>query len=476
MTQMSCGTIDDISHNSEVAHEAASDSLVKTRKHFLQVWTLVGACALVAIASYLLNVLAIPVGIIVWTVIICFILAAPVDYLQKHGISRIIGTLIAFVLLFAVLAILGVVLFSPAFGVSDQFSNLIASVPDFVQSLSAAVNTIYEEHIDILQNDQLKALISNLMDSFASTASSIASTSASSVISVGTSFANTLLTLGFAFVVAFWMLIELPQLRKEISRLVSDEHRDDATMLYVTFTRVMGGFIKGTLFQCAIIGVACGIMFAIIGTPNPAALGLTTGLLNIIPVIGPWLGGAVAALSCLFTSPIVALIALAGTIAIQQAVYMIVSPRIMGDAVDIHPAITFIALMAGSAIGGEMTGTTGALVGALLAIPAVAAAKSIFVYYFEKKTGRRLAAKDGVFFRTADAPEAPADPIKDATGYSLDELEHQRAEAESIDKKPSLIQVKMHARKHDENEAHQDASVSSVSDSDAPRGAESNDK
>ena len=46
------------------------------KRHFLQVWTLVGACVLTAVVVYLLNVLAIPVGIIIWTVIICFILSA----------------------------------------------------------------------------------------------------------------------------------------------------------------------------------------------------------------------------------------------------------------------------------------------------------------------------------------------------------------------------------------------------------------
>ena len=423
---------DQPSNVKDASPSRTADALVNTRKHFMQVWTLVGAAALVAILSYALNILSIPVGIILWTVVICFILAGPVDFFEQHGVPRPWGTLLAFALLVGVLVLLGLMLFSPAFGISDQFKDMISSIPDFLRSLSAAVNEIYQDHIDILQNDQIRDLFGNLIDSFASFASNFASTSASGVISAGTSFANALMTIGFAAVVAFWMLMELPNLRKEASRFVSDERRDDAAMLYATFSRVMGGYIKGTLVQCTIIGVACGIMFAIIGTPNPAALGLTTGILNIIPVIGPWLGGAVAALSSVFTSPFVALVAFAGTIAIQQVVYMVISPRIMGDAVDIHPALTFIALMAGSAIGAEMSGAAGALVGALLSIPAVAVMKAVFVYYFEKKTGRRLVAEDGVFFKGPASSDDPVDPIVDATGYSLDELQQQQAAAEFL--------------------------------------------
>ena len=158
-------------------------------------------------------------------------------------------------------------------------------------------------------------------------------------------------------------------------------------MLHVTFTRVMGGYIKGTLLQCAIIGVGCVVLFGAIGIPNYAALGGIAGLLNIIPIVGPWLGGALAAIVGVFVSPWIAVIALGGTIAIQQIVYTFISPKIMANSVDVHPALTLIALMAGSAIGGAMSGFTGSLVGMLASIPAVAVAKSVFVYYFEKAHG-----------------------------------------------------------------------------------------
>ena len=82
---------------------------------------------------------------------------------------------------------------------------------------------------------------------------------------------------------------------------------------------------------------------------------------------------------------------------------------------DIHPALTLIALVAGSAIGGAMSGFTGSLVGMLASIPAVAVMKSVFVYYFEKQTGRQLVAEDGVFFQGTPRSDGSLDPIADAT-------------------------------------------------------------
>ena len=116
-----------------------------------------------------------------------------------------------------------------------------------------------------------------------------------------------------------------------------------------------------------------------------------------------------------FVSPLTAFIAIAGTIVIQQFVYTFISPRIMSNSVDVHPALTLLALMCGSALGGAMSGLAGSLVGMLASIPAVAAAKACFVYYFEKKTGRQLVSEDGVFFKGMPAEGDKPDPMADAT-------------------------------------------------------------
>ena len=71
--------------------------------------------------------------------------------------------------------------------------------------------------------------------------------------------------------------------------------------------------------------------------------------------------------------------------------------------------------MAGSAIGGAMSGFIGSLVGMLASIPAVAVAKAVFVYYFEKRTGRQLVSGDGVFFKGTPTSDGVPDPIADAT-------------------------------------------------------------
>lgn len=417
---------------SDAAQNKQSDKTDKARRRFLNVWTIVGAIALTWVVVQLLNILSVPVAIAIWTTIIVFVLRGTVNKLEEIGINRTVGTAIGYVIMFAVLALVAFLLFSPGVGMNTQFANLIENVPVYVQGISDWANDMYARYAYMLEDESVRAFVSDVQASAMEWAGDFAKNSASGAIAFGTGLANAFMAIGFALVVAFWILMQLPQLGRECKRLVGDAHAEDLEMLHITFTRVMGGYIKGTLLQCTIIGVACGILFAVLGIPNSMALGGITGILNIIPIIGPWLGGGLAAIVGIFVSPLVAVIAILGTIVIQQFVYTFISPKIMSDSVDIHPALTLIALMAGSALGGAMGGLPGSLVGMLASIPAVAVAKSVFVYYFEKRTGRRLVSKDGVFFlgtpSSSEDGDAP-NPIADATSPHPDgSAEFERAE------------------------------------------------
>ena len=417
---------------SDVAQNKQPDKTDKARRRFLNVWTIVGAIALTWVVVQLLNILSVPVAIVIWTTIIVFVLRGTVNKLEEIGINRTVGTAIGYVIMFAVLALVAFLLFSPGVGMNTQFANLIENVPVYVQGISDWANDMYARYAYMLEDESVRAFVTDVQASAMEWAGDFAKNSASGAIAFGTGLANAFMAIGFALVVAFWILMQLPQLGRECKRLVGDAHAEDLEMLHITFTRVMGGYIKGTLLQCAIIGVACGILFAVLGIPNSMALGGITGILNIIPIIGPWLGGGLAAIVGIFVSPLVAVIAILGTIVIQQFVYTFISPKIMSDSVDIHPALTLIALMAGSALGGAMGGLPGSLVGMLVSIPAVAVAKSVFVYYFEKRTGRRLVSKDGVFFLGTPSSSEDGDalnPIADATSPHPDgSAEFERAE------------------------------------------------
>ena len=411
--------VDPSDRNSITDDQEARDATLKTMKAgrwFFIASLVVLSGVILYYTTIVLNILSIPVGIIIWTVVIVFCLRGIVDSLEKRGVNRMIGTFIAYIVMFLIFAGCILLMFSPLFGVGNQFDALVQSVPHYINEVREWTNSVYNNYSEFFQDETVREYVDNAFSSLAGWASSFASQSAQGVAAFGSGVANTLLCVGFALVVAFWILLELPAIAKEISRLAGKKRQEDVLMLEITFTRVMGGYIKATIIQCGIIGIACGIGFAVMGIPNAAALGLITGILNIIPVIGPWLGGALAAITGIFVSPLIAIIAVVFTIIIQQVVYTFISPKIMSNSVDIHPAIVILALMIGSALGFAMSGFLGSFLGMLLAIPLTAAAKSIFVYYFEKHTGRPILSPDGVFFKGPEDSGKTVNPLADATG------------------------------------------------------------
>ncbi len=388
---------------------------LKSRRRLYSGVYIVVLCALLYLLGRVLNLLATPMGIIVWTTIIVFCLRGPVNYLDKKGVPRAWGTLLAYVLMIAVLFLMGWLLLSPAMGIGDQFTSLLQTFANQISSVRDSWNELYGQYAYLLQDERINGWLNDALSSVGAWFSGMASASAEGVVGFGSGVATSALVIGFSLVVAYWVLMELPSMGAEIKRLFGPRFHDDLNIIYLTGTRVMGGYIKGTLVQCLLIGAGCGIGFAIMGIPSAAALAVITGLLNIIPVVGPWLGGAMAALVGVFVSPIVALFALVYTIIVQQVIYTFISPKIMGNSVDIHPALVIMALMIGSALGFAVGGFMGNIVGMLASIPAVAAAKSLFVYYFEKRTGRSIVAPDGVIFK-GDSPQGAPDPLVDATG------------------------------------------------------------
>ncbi len=396
---------------------------IKTLKSRRRLYTgvyLVVLCALLYLLGRVLNLLATPMGIIVWTTIIVFCLRGPVNYLDKKGVPRSVGTLLAYILMCVVLFLMGWLLLSPAMGIGDQFTALLQTFANQISAARDSWNELYGQYAYLLQDERINGWLNDALSSVGSWFSGMASASAEGVVGFGSGLATSALVIGFSLVVAYWVLMELPAMGSEIKRLFGPRFHDDLNIIYLTGTRVMGGYIKGTLVQCLLIGAGCGIGFAIMGIPSAAALAVIAGLLNIIPVVGPWLGGAMAALVGVFVSPVVALLALVYTIVVQQIIYTFVSPKIMGNSVDIHPALVIMALMIGSALGFAVGGFMGNIVGMLASIPAVAAAKSLFVYYFEKRTGRAIVAPDGVIFK-GDASQDCPDPLVDATGgFSAD--------------------------------------------------------
>jgi predicted PurR-regulated permease PerM len=168
-------------------------------------------------------------------------------------------------------------------------------------------------------------------------------------------------------VLSIYFLAGLPQIKVFAYRLVPHSRRPRVILIGDEILAKVGGFVLGNFITSAIAGLGTYIWLLAWGVPYPLLLGMFVALLDLIPVIGSTIGGAVVTLVALTVSLPVALATLAFYIGYRLAEDYLIVPRIMGRTVQVPAIVSLVAVL----IGGVLLG----IVGALIAIPVAAAVR-----------------------------------------------------------------------------------------------------
>lgn len=171
-------------------------------------------------------------------------------------------------------------------------------------------------------------------------------------------------------VVSIYWLIAMPAMWGFVLSLFREERRDDVAEIVTEMGTAMGGFVRGEGISSLVIGAISYVALVILDVRFALILAIVGGLLEIIPSIGPLLGGVLAAGVALLDSPTKALLVVAAWVAIQGFESYILIPNVMKRQAHIPPLLVILAVFTGGYVGG--------LLGALVAIPITGAAR-VFV-------------------------------------------------------------------------------------------------
>ncbi len=180
----------------------------------------------------------------------------------------------------------------------------------------------------------------------------------------------------FTFIISIYLAFEMGRLGGYLERAATEPgYRHDVERLLRDFGRIWRAYLRGQIVLGLIIGVAVWASLAILGVQNAFGLGVLSGLLEFLPVIGPFIGTAAAALFGIFQpdnylglSPASYAALIVGVMmVIQQIENNILVPRIVGESLDLHPLVVIIGVFMGSSLAG--------LIGAILAAPLLATVK-----------------------------------------------------------------------------------------------------
>lgn len=193
----------------------------------------------------------------------------------------------------------------------------------------------------------------------------------------------------FLFLVAtFYLLMDAPRLGSTARASVPPEYRDELAALARQIHLTWQQYIRGELVLFLIMATATTIGLTALGVPGALFIGLATGALELLPLVGPYTAGALAVTVAWFNgaNPFGwSQFAYAGAVALMYFVFReledyIVIPHVLGRAVRLHPLVVLFAVTAGGIVGG--------LLGLVLAVPIAASVKAVLVYVYSKLLDR----------------------------------------------------------------------------------------
>ena len=194
------------------------------------------------------------------------------------------------------------------------------------------------------------------------------------------------ISVGFlVLVLSIYIAKDTPKIWEAISDLATQPgYRQDANRLMAEFSRIWDAYLRGQVILALVIGIIVSIMLSLLGVTSSLGLGALSGVLEFLPIVGPFVGTSAAVLVAFFQSDTIwgleswqyALMIAVLMGLIQGLENNILVPRIVGDALDLHPLIVMISVLMGASLAG--------ILGAVLAAPVVATIKLLGTYAWRK--------------------------------------------------------------------------------------------
>ncbi|MFF3246197.1 AI-2E family transporter [Streptomyces sp. NPDC002870] len=309
------------------------------------------------------------IGLLI-NILIAFFLALAIEpavgRMAARGMRRGLATFIVF---------LGVIAFGVGFVVllgsmlASQIVDMVEDFPKYLDSVIRWINSTFNTELSrvevqdsLLRSDWLRRYVQN---------------SASGVLDISTTVLGGLFKLLTIFLFSFYFAADGPRLRRTLCSVLPPAKQAEVLRAWEIAVDKTGGYLYSRGLMALISGVAHYILLEILGVPYAPALAVWVGLVSqFIPTIGTYLAGALPMLIAFTVDPWYALWVLGFVVVYQQFENYVLQPKLTSKTVDIHPAVAFGSVVAGTALLGP--------VGALIAIPAIATLQAFLGAYVKR--------------------------------------------------------------------------------------------
>ncbi|MEM8914653.1 MAG: AI-2E family transporter, partial [Pseudomonadota bacterium] len=319
----------------------------------------IGAVLLIGFIVYLIRSALMPFAL---GIVIAYLLDPVADWLERRGIGRGFATLFILIFFFGVVTF-AVMTLVPLLG--PQLGRLIQEFPGYLSRLSDMVSPMVNQALGFLDENQVQDL-QQAATGYADVAAGWAWSLLQRVWAGGLALIDLISLFVITPMVAFYMLRDFDKIVERLASLVPKPYLETVSMLARESDQALGRFLRGQALVALLLAAYFAIALTLADLRFGLVIGIMAGLLNIVPFVGSIVGFTVSMSVAVtqFDSWVMWVVIAAIFVAGQVVEGNFITPRLIGDAVGLHPVWIIFALMA----GGNLFGITGVM----LAVPAAA--------------------------------------------------------------------------------------------------------
>ncbi len=339
--------------------------------------------------------------------VLAYVLHPVVSLLERRGLSR---TLAVFLLAVPIVGIIVLVIGFAIPALGEQVAGFIQNVPGYLNAATLQVERwqviLQRRDIPYLDEDAVlerlrsirpEAVVAYLQERQAQ----LASAAWRGALGVGRGVSSVLTVLGYVFltpILTFYVLRDWRAIESSLAGLVPPARQDRILGFFREYDRLLSGYLRGQFLAASIVGVLTWLGFWLVGFPYALLLGVVAGVFNVIPYMGLVASLIPAVIIALFSGSVLlslGKIALVFTV-VQVLDGSVLGPKIVGEAVGLHPVWVILAL----AVSGSFFG----FVGLLIAVPLAVLVKLLLSSALDRYRGSRL-------FQGGEARIATGEPL-----------------------------------------------------------------
>ncbi len=303
--------------------------------------------------------------------VIAWLLNPIVTKMHKKGIPRIVGSLLVYTIFLVFIYIFLRILIPTLY---TQINDLIATLPAILDKFKSFISDFIDQvsisGVDLTSfKDNIFASVGNYLVNFTNSLPD-------SIIGILGSLASGIGTILISLVVGLYMLFDFDAIATHFLKLVPNKNKYEIEVLLTDIGIEVRKTVSGTLLVALMVFICDTIGFAMVGLNAPLLFGIFCGLTDLIPYIGPYIGGAAAVIVGFSQGSFTGIAVLIICVIVQLVENYILQPIVMSKTTQLHPVTIIVGLLVFAYYFG--------IVGMIIATPCIALLKVIFRFIVKK--------------------------------------------------------------------------------------------